>query len=80
MQCMWDVMEWGCEKIIYHELHHPGSMCLFRLFLLSCNRNKTTGFWTFHPDSLRPGDQTTPTAVIWWGAAHTSCHVVRNEG
>lgn len=31
------VMGVGMRKIIYHELHHPGSMCLFRLFLLSCN-------------------------------------------
>lgn len=26
------------------------------------------------------GNQTTPMAVTWWGAAHTSCHVMRNEG
>lgn len=39
MQGMWDVMGVGMRKITSHELHHPGSVCLFRLFLLSCKSN-----------------------------------------
>lgn len=86
MQVVWDVMGGVMRMSFIMSCSIWGSCLLPPVLACSLVTHITAvdyqrlEFPSRFPDYCSRGNQTTPTAVIWWVAAHTSCHVVRNEG